>query len=131
MEIENLRSNLSSAVYDTVDKATKLSSEKKAELETLQSELRLTLIEIETLEEELVTQKIPQLELPQANLTSVQKEKAEVLGRCLKMASQMTACNSDGTTRLTCGNVVLKSGDTFEGLQANWDLIDTITGADA
>ena len=66
-----------------------------------------------------------------ATLSETQIRRAQDLQKCLNICSRLTATQSDSQGRLVSGGVVLKNGNSFDGLQANWDLIDTVTGADA
>ena len=135
--LETFRSQISSSVYETVDLATRVPFALKEELNRVQKEIADTVAEIEELCAELNSGRPSVMiqDLPKAQLTEEQQKRADVLARCLNMTARMTACScadqADGSIRLMCGGMLLRPGDTYEGLQANWDLIDTATGADS
>ena len=135
--LEAFRTQISSPVYETVDLATRVPFRLKEELERVNQLIAQTVSEIDELKAELSSGRpsVMVSDLPKAELTNEQKMKADVLARCLNMTARMTACTctnqADGSIRLMCGGMQLRPGDTFEGLQANWDLIDTVTGADS
>lgn len=135
--LEAFRTQISSSVYETVDLATRVPFRLNEELQRVNELIAQTAAEIEELKAELSSGRPSILvsDLPKAELTSEQKTKADTLARCLNMTARMTACTctnqADGSIRLMCGGMLLRPGDTFEGLQANWDLIDTATGADS
>jgi hypothetical protein len=120
-----------SGVYDTVDLTTKASIAALERAKALEEEYRAISSRIDTAKRNLQLSPPPVEELPPAQLSADQQFRAENSQRCLTMCSRMTACQIDSQNRVVCGGVVLKPGNTFEGLQANWDLIDTVTGADA
>jgi len=135
--LDAFRAQISSSVYETVELATRVPFRLKEELSRVSDEIMQTINEIEELKAELDSGKpsVVASDLPRAELTGEQKTRADVLARCLNMTARMTACTCanqpDGSIRLMCGGMLLRPGDTFEGLQANWDLIDTATGADS
>jgi len=117
------------SVYDAVDMTCREPLEKVNKLNSLKLELK-NIIAKKT--------EISQLShspsaTPQtaATLSETQIQRAQDLQKCLKICSRLTATQSDSQGRLLSGGVVLKNGNSFDGLQANWDLIDTVTGADA
>ena len=135
--LEAFRAQISSSVYETVELATRVPFRLQEELDNVNEEIIGTMAEIEELKAELSSGRpsVVVSDLPKAELSGEQKIKADVLSRCLTMTARMTACSCstqpDGSIRLMCGGMLLRPGDTFEGLQANWDLIDTATGADS
>jgi len=134
--LEDFRSVISNAIYDTVDLSTKVSHKLRSELDKVNAELESARAEIASLKAQLLSSCGPSLEdFPAPELSLEQKNKADVLSRCVNMTARMTACQcvnqTDGSIRLMCGGMMLKPGDTFDGLQANWDLIDTAVGADS
>ena len=135
--LDSFRAQISSSVYETVELATRVPFRLKEELNRVNEEIAQTVAEIEELRAELSSGRpsVMVSDLPKAELSVEQKTKADVLARCLNMTARMTACTctnqADGSIRLMCGGMLLRPGDTFDGLQANWDLIDTATGADS
>ena len=135
--IDTFRAQISSSVYETIELTTRVPFRLREELSRVNEQIAQTLAEIEELRAELSSGRpsVVISDLPRAELSGEHKSKADVLARCLNMTARMTACTCsnqpDGSIRLMCGGMVLRPGDTFEGLQANWDLIDTATGADS
>jgi archaellum component FlaC len=118
-------------MYETIDLSTRSASQAKAEVNILEKELDRIESEIKKLSRKVNQSPPPVPEAPPAELSPEQKQIADNLQRCLTMSSRMTACTIDSDCRLLCGGVVLKPGNSLTTLQANWDLIDTVTGADA
>jgi hypothetical protein len=133
--IENISSNIASLVFDSAELTTRRAIDKKAEVERLRDELAETRNRIENIRALLESStSSPNVEFEPPALSGDQSEYASSLSKSVAMLASLTASNphyqSDGTFKMVCGNIPLKSGATFEGLQANWDLIDTATGAD-
>ena len=134
--LDTFRSTVVSNVYDAIDLGTREAVERMTRAEKLQVELTATENEVAELRRRLGRSPPPLAESdqPAACLSAEQRQRADNLEKCLTMCSRMSACQVDagsGRHGLVCGGVSLKPADSFEGLQANWDLIDTVTGADA
>lgn len=134
--LETFKSSVVSNIYDAIDNTTRQAVEQMTRTEELQVEVYAIESEIAELRRRQGRSPPPRNESDQASaaLSSEQHQRAENLDKCLMMCSRMTACNVDvgnGGNGLVCGTVSLKPGDMFDSLQANWDLIDTVTGADA
>ena len=130
--LENLKENVSNKVYDAVDSATKVPLALAQEEKRLRAELASTLNRINQLKRELATSPPTSRSLgDSAVLTGELQARAEGLKKCLAMSARLSACQLDSNERLVCGGVTLRPGITADELQANWDLIDTVTGADA
>jgi hypothetical protein len=133
--LETFKSSVVSNIYDAIDNTTRQAVERMTRAEELQVEVYAIKSEIAELRRRLG--RSPLLEAsdqPSAALSSEQHQRADILDKCLTMCSRMTACQVDvgnGGNGLVCGTVSIKRGDMFDRLQANWDLIDTVTGADA
>ena len=128
--LETFTSDVVGGVYDTIDLTTRYHSAKSSQVAALEAEYREVTARIHELRRRL-TKSPPPMQEAEGELTEDQKQRADNLQRCLTMSGRMTACQFDTQGRLTCGGVALKPGDRFDSLQANWDLIDTVTGADA
>ena len=120
-----------SEIYNSVDVATKLSISVQDRRRVLEARYDSVRMQMESIRQNLELGPPQPQEQPQARLPSDHELRSENAQRCVTMCSRMTVCNSDPNKRLVCGGVVLRAGHTFENLQANWDLIDTVTGADA
>lgn len=130
--IENLKENVSNKVYDAVDSATKVPLALAEEEKKLRAELTATLNRLSQAKRELAASPPSSRSVgDSAVLSGELQAKADELKKCLAMSARMTACQLDSNERLICGGVTLRPGITADELQANWDLIDTVTGADA
>jgi hypothetical protein len=128
---EHFLTSVVGGVYDTLDLITTNPLQKIDDLNKLQTQYN----DINNLRAELANRlrasPPPSSDLQSARLTASDENRAEILQKCLNMSSRLSACQIDSQGRLMSGGVALKDGSRFEGLQANWDLIDTVTGADA
>lgn len=127
--MEKFQTVVSGSVYDIVDLSTQIPRQKKTELEILNSDISKLEHGIEKLK--LKFKQPVEIDQPLAELSLENAAKAEFLKKCLSVCPRMTAVQLNTEGRLVCGGVVLKQGDTAENIQANWDLIDTCTGADS
>jgi hypothetical protein len=130
--LENLRENVSGKVYDAVDAATKVPIALQQEVDKLKAELAATVSKIHQAQRQLIQSPTTKVSFGEPAVLSEDLQlKSEGLKKCLAMSARMTACQLDANERLVCGGVFLRPGSTADELQANWDLIDTVTGADA
>lgn len=128
---ETFLNSVVGGIYDSIDLSTKQALCKLEEQKFLERAYANIGQETQRQRSQLsASPPIPEQQ-PIARLSDDQENHAENLRRCLNMCSRLTACPIDPQGRLTCGGVVLKDSTTFDGLQANWDLIDTVTDADA
>ncbi len=129
--LEDFRVGVSNKVYDAVETAMATPSELLDECRRLEDELAATLAKIQAAQREL--DKTPEDSFPNQNpsLPAELHQKAEDVKKCLNLCMRMTSCTIDPNGKFTCGGVQLKAGAIASDLQANWDLIDTVTGADA
>ena len=131
--LETFRVSVAHKVYDVVEAATAVPQNLKEEVELLKTELADARSRIQILKDgptETCPTVAPVMTLDPV-LTPELEVRAEHAKKCLTMCSRMTACTIDGADRLVCGGVLLRPGSTPDEIQANWDLIDTVTGADA
>ena len=119
-----------SDVFDIVDLATRAPVQQSEAIDSLRTERASLLARLDTLKVRL-QQADPVAPHPAATLSPRTQAAAANLQRCLIMCNRMTSSAIDSDGRLLCGGIPLKSVTSANVLQANWDLIDTITGADA
>ncbi len=133
-DVENLSTGIATKIYDTVDVSLQRTLGKKSEVDALKSQLVELNYSIEKLKRELQSDSLPEVEFNPPELSEEQVLRAMNLAKSVEMVSRLTATScvqqSDGSYRIMCGNFMLKPGVSYDGLQANWDLIDTATGAD-
>ena len=127
--LDNFHTDIAAPVYDVVELATKVPLEKRAQIAKTDAEIRKVKIQIEALKNRFDQAAVVDQQI--AQLSQAQILKAQFLQNALAACPRMTTCQLNAEGGLLCGGVVLKSGDSRENLQANWDLIDTVTGADA
>lgn len=127
--LEDFRDNVVNRLHDVVDLTTKGTLNKLHDLDALRAQLAELRGKIQVSHEHLETP--ISTEVTNASLNANQEARASNAQRCLAMCARMTSCVVDSSSRLTCGSIQLKQGDCATELQANWDLIDTVTGADA
>ena len=119
-----------SDVYNIVDLATRSPVEQSQATDSLRNERTRLLMRVDKLNAWL-QQENTEAPTPPATLSPRAQSKSANLQRCLIMCNRMTSSVIDAEGRLLCGGIHLKSVTTANVLQANWDLIDAITGADA
>ena len=131
--LENFKTNVAYRVYDAVEAVTSVPLRLKSEAQSLEKELAEVRSRIKALEQGTVDGPVMANEPIRLDpaLTPDMEVRSENAKKCLTMCSRMTACQAEGTDRIICGGVVLRAGTTADEIQANWDLIDTVTGADA
>ena len=117
--------------YDIIDLTTRKASEALTDADNLEANLSKVRIQISDIQKNLQKSPPPLEDTQLVELSAEDRRQAENLKRCLAISSRLTACTIDSDGRLGCGGVRLKSGGTGTELQANWDLLDTVTGADA
>lgn len=129
MIFEKFQAEISNSVYDTVDLATKIPNQLEKNLASLESAVNKSKQEIERLK--LAFSQPTRIDQQRAELSADERDQADFLNKCVAVCPRLTACQLNTEGRLVCGGVALKPGDSAENIQANWDLIDTCTGADA
>jgi hypothetical protein len=127
--LDDFRDNVVNRLHDVVDLTTKGTLNKLHELDVLKAQLAELRGKIQTSHQQLTAP--ISTEVTYASLNAHQESRASNAHRCLAMCARMTSCAVDSSSKLTCGSIQLRQGDSVTELQANWDLIDTVTGADA